>query len=72
MCSVESICVAMFSKLLVWSSQGLARTITASACIPSVFVQQRSFGVFSAIKDNLNEKVEQKKQREIGSSMGGR
>lgn len=29
-------------------------------------VQQRSFGVFSSIRENLTDKVEQKKQKEMG------
>lgn len=34
--------------------------------LSQAWVQQRSFGVFSSIRENLTDKVEQKKQKEMG------
>lgn len=34
---------------------------------PALFVPQRSFGVFSSIKDNLANRAEEKKQKTMGS-----
>lgn len=49
-CRTASIATPIFLK------SGLSRSC----------VQYRSFGVFSSIRENLTDKVEQKKQKEMG------
>lgn len=62
----------MFASLLL---TGCKRASALSLRLPSAlaqsspsFVPQRSFGVFSSIKENLANRAEEKKQKTMGSS----
>lgn len=62
----------MFTSLLV---TGCKRASALSLRLPSMllqsspsFVPQRSFGVFSSIKENLANRAEEKKQKTMGCS----
>lgn len=60
----------MFSRLLicnVWRvGYSPIHSLNAIRTVPSLITQQRSFGIFSSIRDNVNEKMEEKKQKTAG------
>ena len=63
----------MFARIIATSIRKLPTTVTRVSPVvnnnvanPLVWAPQRSFGVFSSIKENLNEKIEEKKQKNQG------
>ena len=60
----------MFAKLMVRSyrmaSVASFPAMNAIRASTSIGIQQRNFGVFSSIRENVNEKLEEKKKKTAG------
>ena len=62
--------VTMFARLLscgVYRTAGVASSDFLKLGLTHSWAQSRSFGVFSSIRENQTDKMEQKKQKEMGS-----
>ena len=60
----------MFSRLLIcniWRvGSSPVQSLNGIRTVPFLVTQQRSFGILSSIRDNVNEKMEEKKQKTAG------
>ena len=63
----------MFARIIATGIRKLPTTVARVSPVvnnnvasPLFWAPQRSFGVFSSIKQNLNEKIEEKKQKNQG------
>lgn len=60
----------MLSRLVISGSRRVSAFVAPAfgngLSLPSVVIPQRSFGVISSIRSNLNDKMEEKKQKNQG------